>query len=461
MSTDRILSYNPADGSVLGEYKTAGEEAIREAVSAARSAFPDWSRAALPERAAILRRFAEILGERTEELARTLAREIGKPLWEARTEVKAMAAKVEISIRAQRNRCAGWSEGKLSVEFRPHGVVAVLGPYNFPGHLPNGHICPALLAGNSVLFKPSELAPATAEATLACWREAGLPRDVLQVLQGGPATASLLLEQEEIDGVFFTGSAATGKHLARRFADTPGKILALEMGGNNPLLVDLEHIADPEAARGIILRSAFLSTGQRCTCARRLILPESADVERFLADLAGDAASLRIDEPFADPEPFMGPLAGIDFPARVLEAVENLRFLGATTLLEPVRLHSGTGFISPGILEVSGCAGLPDEEIFGPVLQVCRVPGWAEAVEVANATRYGLAAGVLTEDEERWDYARDRLRAGILNRNQPLTGASSAAPFGGLGDSGNHRPGAYFAADYCQYPVASLVSDQC
>lgn len=461
MSIDRIVSHNPAEGTVLGEYKTAGQEEIREAVSAARAAFPGWSRAALSEREAILRRFAEILGERAEELARILAREIGKPLWEARTEVKAMAAKVDISIRAQQDRCAGWSDGKLSVAFRPHGVVAVLGPYNFPGHLPNGHICPALLAGNSVLFKPSELAPATAEATLACWREAGLPAEVLQVLQGGPATASLLLEQEAIDGVFFTGSAATGKRLARRFADTPGKILALEMGGNNPLLVDPENIADPEAARDIVLRSAFLSTGQRCTCARRLILPESADVEGFLDNLVSEAAGLLIDEPFADPEPFMGPLAGIDFPARVLEAVENVRDHGATPLLEPVQLCSGTGFLSPGILDVSGCSGLPDEEIFGPVLQVCRVAGWAEAVEAANATRYGLAAGVLTEDEERWDYARDRLRAGILNRNQPLTGASSAAPFGGIGDSGNHRPSAYFAADYCQYPVASLHSDKC
>jgi succinylglutamic semialdehyde dehydrogenase len=427
----------------------------------AREAFPAWAARPFMERIGFLRQFGKALDAHKQTLAETIAREIGKPLWEARTEVGAMIGKVEISIRAHEQRCGEFTGGPAVTRFRPHGVVAVLGPYNFPGHLPNGHIVPALLAGNVILFKPSELAPATAEATLACWQEAGLPAGVLQLLQGGAETAKRLTADPRLDGLFFTGSARTGKLLGRQFAETPGCILALEMGGNNPLIVDSGHLQDLDAAAEVTVHSAFLSAGQRCTCARRLVVIESPRSEDFLTKLISKTRALRVGDAFADPPPFMGPLASAKFPEQVLAAQSDLLRKGGFPLLEAERGNPGTGFISPGIVDVTGISDLPDEEIFGPLLQVMRVPDLEAAITVANDTRYGLAAGVLTDLSDRYKFAYPRLRAGIINWNTQLTGASSAAPFGGIGDSGNLRPSAYLAADYCSHPVASIEKPRC
>jgi succinylglutamic semialdehyde dehydrogenase len=459
--TKVLVSTNPADGGVVWQGEAAGKAAVDAAVARARAEFPGWAARPHEERCAILRKFAEVLQEQSEELAATIAREIGKPLWEARTEVAAMAGKVAVSIRAHQTRCAEFRGGPAITRFKPHGVVAVLGPFNFPGHLPNGHIVPALLAGNTVLFKPSELAPATAAATLACWRQAGLPAAALQLLQGGVETARALAASPAIDGLFFTGSAATGKALARQFADTPGRILALEMGGNNPLIVDTGNIADLPAAAKTTLESAFLSAGQRCTCARRLIVVESPSMGEFIDTLLAGAKDLRVDDPFADPQPFMGPLADAAFPGRVMAVQQQRLAAGAVALLEARALRPGTGFISPGIIDVTAIDPLPDEEVFGPLLQLIRVPDLDAAIAAANATRYGLAAGLLSDDEARYRSSWSRLRAGIINWNTPLTGASSAAPFGGVGDSGNLRPAAFLAADYCSYPVASIEAKRC
>jgi succinylglutamic semialdehyde dehydrogenase len=457
----RFESINPSDGSLVWSGEAASAEAVHESVIRARSAFPKWAARSLDERIACVERFASVLERQSEALAATISREIGKPLWESRTEVKAMIGKIPISIEAQAKRCADFTGGPAVTRFRPHGVVAVLGPYNFPGHLPNGHIVPALLAGNTVLFKPSEQAPATAELTFACWREAGLPDGVLQVLQGSVDTAKALTAETDLDGLFFTGSARTGKLLARQFAETPGKILALELGGNNPLIVDLDTIADLEAAVVMVIQSAFLSAGQRCTCARRLILPRSSKRKDFLEQLTQRAQSLRIDDPFAEPPPFMGPLASAEFVATATGAQEALLENGATALLSARPLREATGFISPGLLDVTACRKRPDEEIFAPILQLIEVDTLESAVTEANATRYGLAAGILSDAAAVYTQVAPHLRAGILNWNQQLTGASSAAPFGGIGDSGNHRPSAFLAADYCAYPVASIEVPTC
>lgn len=451
-----LCSRNPADGSIVWEGPAATPETITKAVLTSREAFPEWSLRPVDERIGYLTAYAAALGEARESLARTIAREIGKPVPEALSEVAAMIGKVEISIRAFQERCREFGGGAAVTRFKPHGLVVVLGPYNFPGHLPNGHIVPALLAGNTVLFKPSEIAPATAEATLACWRASGLPEGVLQVLQGGAETARQVVASPEVNGVFFTGSARTGKILARQFAETPGRILALEMGGNNPLLVDTANLADLAAAVEVTIQSAFLSSGQRCTCARRLIVIDSPRAAAFLEALIRRTREIRVGDPFAEPAPFMGPLATAAFADVVAQKQADRLESGAVPLLEAVRGDPETGFISPGILDATPVTELPDEEIFGPLLQVQRVPDLDSAIQTANRTRYGLAAGMLSDSEAVYRSAWSRLRAGIINWNTQLTGASSAAPFGGIGDSGNLRPSAFFAADYCSYPVASM-----
>ncbi|CAH0267292.1 N-succinylglutamate 5-semialdehyde dehydrogenase [Pseudomonas sp. Bi70] len=456
---DALESLNPVSQQVLWMGREADASQVEAAVQAAREAFADWAAAPLGERIAVLERFAAVLTARQDELARTIGEETGKPLWEAATEVASMIGKVAISIRSQAERSGQRSGAQGSVlRHKPHGVVAVFGPYNFPGHLPNGHIVPALLAGNTVVFKPSEHTPKVAELTLACWIEAGLPAGVLNLLQGGRETGAALAAHPGIDGLFFTGSSRTGNLLHAQFGGHPETILALEMGGNNALIVD--QLVDIDAAVYCIIQSAFLSAGQRCTCARRLLVPEGEWGDGLLARLVSVAASLKVGTFDAEPAPFMGAVISLDAAQHLLKVQERLIDKGARPLLDMSQPLAGAALLTPGIIDVSAVQPRADEEVFGPLLQVIRYADFDAAIVEANATRFGLAAGLLSDSRERYEQFWLRSRAGIVNWNKPLTGAASAAPFGGVGASGNHRPSAYYAADYCAYPVASLESEQ-
>lgn len=445
-------SIDPSTGATVWTGQAAGEAEIDSSVSRARGAFRRWSRRPPAERIAILRAFAARLEVRREELAALISREVGKTLWDARGEVGSMIGKVELSIEAHDRRCGDFRGGPAITRFRPHGVLAVFGPFNFPGHLPNGHIVPALLAGNTLLFKPSEHAPAIAELTRECWREAGLPEDALVLVQGGRETGEHLSRHPGLDGLLFTGGTRAGRALAELFARRPGKILALELGGNNPLVV--WPPVDPVAASLCIIQSAFVSAGQRCTSARRLILPDGVAGDALLHALLAKVDALRVGLPSERPEPFFGPLVSAAAADRVLHAQGELLSRGgiALRLARPL----APALLSPGLVDVTPVDGRSDEEIFGPLLQIVRVPDFASAIAEANRTDYGLAAGLLCDEGARYEEFRDEVRAGIINWNQPLTGASGAAPFGGLGASGNLRPAGYFAADYCAHPVASL-----
>ncbi|MBI2513632.1 MAG: succinylglutamate-semialdehyde dehydrogenase [Opitutae bacterium] len=469
-------SIDPSTGERVWTGPAASATDVDRAVAAARAAFPAWSARPLDERAAILRAFAQQLTENKNALAELISREIGKPHWEALTEVQSMIGKIEISIEAHARRCGEFRTASGVTRFKPHGVLAVLGPFNFPGHLPNGHIAPALLAGNTVVFKPSELAPAVAAKTAALWSAAGLPPRVLSVVQGARETGAALAAHGGIDGLFFTGSARAGLALSEQFAKTPERILALEMGGNNPLVV--HRAADTRAAVALAIQSAFLSAGQRCTCARRLIvptggvrtplradaaaangvaaLPDYGDAREFVAALIAATRRLRVGTPTDRPEPFMGPVVSARVADQLLAAQRDLVARGAVPLVEMHRLRDETGLVFPAILDVTNVAARADEELFGPLLQLIRVPDFDAALREANATQFGLAAGLISDERALYERFQRTVRAGIVNWNQQLTGASSAAPFGGVGRSGNHRPSAYFAADYCSYPVASI-----
>ena len=447
-------STNPMTGDVLWQ-GTDGD--ANRAIAAARAAQPAWALRPGTDRTALALRYAEIVQARGEDFATLIARETGKPIWEARTEVASTAAKVAISIKAQAERAgerAGETAGAIqAVRHKPHGVLAVLGPYNFPAHLPNGHIVPALLAGNAVVFKPSELTPASGAFMAELWQEAGLPSGVLELLQGRAETGRALAGHDGIDGLLFTGSSNTGLVLHQAFASKPDRILAIETGGNNPLIA--WDVADQgvEQAAALIVQSAYISAGQRCTCARRLIVGPGS--EALIAAVARLAGRLIAGDPFDDPAPFMGPVVDLNACDRVVAAWRSLLDAGAKVVLPLERLREGTPLLSPGLIDVTGLE-VADEEIFGPVLQIIRVPDFAGALAVANATRFGLAAGLIGGDQALYDLFWASSRAGVVNWNRPTTGASSASPFGGIGASGNHRPSAYYAADYCAWPVASL-----
>ncbi len=451
-----LQSIDPASGEIVWEGPTHAAADCEAALHRARGAFAGWARTPLEQRVAIVRAFAEALKADSEALAELISRETGKLLWDSRGEVAAMIGKVEISIAAQAER-AGVREqampfGRAVLRHRPHGVMAVLGPYNFPGHLPNGHIVPALLAGNCVIFKPSEETPATAERVARAWAAAGLPEGVLQVVQGGRETGEALLATD-IDGLLFTGSAQAGRIFRKAFADRPAVILALELGGNNPLIA---WDGDAEAMATVIVHSAFITTGQRCSCARRLIVPVGAEGDRVIDALTAVAGKLPASAWNDTPDGFMGPLISARAAEAARAAYAGLLERGAKPLL-PLAEVAGrsAAFTSAAIVDVTGC-DVPDREIFAPLLQIDRVANFDRAIERANATAFGLSAGLLSADEALWERFSLEARAGVINRNRPITGASSAMPFGGLGESGNHRPSAYYAADYCAFPAASL-----
>ena len=457
-----FASRNPGTGATVWEGKSASADDVDRAVKSARRAFAKWSAVSFEERCAIMRRFAALLTERKEAIAHAIGRETGKPLWEARTEVATMAAKVEISITSYQERTgekrAPMADGVAVLRHRPHGVVAVFGPYNFPGHLPNGHIVPALIAGNAVVFKPSELAPDVARATVEVWRDAGLPAGVLNLVQGEKDTGIALANHKQIDGLFFTGSSDTGTLLHKQFGGRPEIVLALEMGGNNPLVV--ADVADIDAAVHHTIQSAFLSAGQRCTCARRIFVPSNAFGDRYLERFVEVSSRIAYGLYDADPQPFMGAVVSARAASKLVQAQSRLIESGAKALLTMEQRDPQLGFVSPAILDVTAVSDLPDEEHFGPLAQIVRYATFDEAIERANDTVYGLSAGLLADDEATWTHFQRTIRAGIVNWNRPTNGASSAAPFGGTGRSGNHRPSAYYAADYCAFPMASVESAQ-
>ena len=454
-------STNPSNNEVIWSGNNSSNEQIDQAVSSAHLAAPDWMNRSLDERIELVRKYSRLLGEHAEEIARTIARETGKPLWEARTEAAGMKGKIEISIKAFHERTSPVENpvpgAKAVIRYKPHGVVAVFGPYNFPGHLPNGHIVPALIAGNTIVYKPSELTPATAELAVTLWQQAGLHNGVLNLVQGERETGIYLSNHPGIDGLFFTGSSRTGKLIHQQFGGHPEKILALEMGGNSPLVVC--EVSNRKAAVHDTIFSAFVTAGQRCTCARRLFIPDSEWGSQFLQELQEATCQLTIDHWDAEPQPFMGAVISEATAEAIIQAQKHLHTLGGNILLEARKLQPGTGLISPGIIDVTTVPALPDEEYFGPLLQVIRYQHLKDAIAQANNTRYGLAAGLFSDRKEDYDLFFSQIRAGIVNWNRPITGAAGTVPFGGAGDSGNHRPSAYFAADYCAWPVASVEAD--
>ncbi|MGG6137918.1 succinylglutamate-semialdehyde dehydrogenase [Pantoea allii] len=454
----RFTKQDPVSGDLLWQGLAASSEQVSAACQAARAAFPAWARQPFTARQAIVERFAAQLEAHKTALAEIIAQETGKPRWEALTEVTAMINKIAISVKAYHQRTGEQQQGESALRHRPHGVLAVFGPYNFPGHLPNGHIVPALLAGNCVVFKPSELTPATAEKTLQLWLAAGVPAGVIGLLQGGRETGQALAAEPDIDGLLFTGSAHTGYQLHRQFAGQPEKMLALEMGGNNALIV--EDPADTDGAVHIAIQSAFITAGQRCTCARRLLVRRGAAGDAFLQRLVEVAARLQPGAWNADPQPFMGSVISCAAAEKIYAEWQQRVVMGGKVLLEMRWPDRQQALLTPGIIDLTEVDNVPDEEVFGPLLGVIRYDDYPQAIRLTNQTRYGLSCGLISPSRAQFEQLLLEARAGIVNWNKPLTGAASTAPFGGIGASGNHRASAWYAADYCAWPMASLESSQ-
>jgi succinylglutamic semialdehyde dehydrogenase len=441
-----IENRSPADVSAVLSTHTWSVSQVDEAVAAARKAVPGRPNLDL------VRRIGAVLKEHEEELARAIALDVGKPLWEARTEAQACSAKAGVTIDEGMKLVAAFSHGAQELRFRPLGVLAVLGPFNFPVHLPNGHILPALACGNAVVFKPSEVAPHAAEVYARCLEKAGVPPGVFNLVQGGPAVGAALSAHRGVDGVLFTGSWAVGQAIEKaNFGQA--KLLALEMGGKNSAIVLAD--ADFEKAVYDVLFSAFVSAGQRCTAASRAIVV--GDSRKFADQMATLAQKLAIGHPL-DEGVFMGPLAS---PSALDRFERGLADAGEEVVLASRRVKprglEGC-YVTPSVHFVQNSRNTPyqREELFGPDLAVYPAADEEEAIAIANATDYGLAASVHTRSEPAFDRVQRALECGVVNWNAPTVGASGRLPFGGLKRSGNHRPAALWSTYYCSAPVAVM-----
>lgn len=432
---------------------------VDEAIAAARRAQPAWAALPQSERNEALRRIKAELQKREGALADAITREVGKPRWESATEVKAVLAKVDVTLDEGLKLIAGFVPSGLAGEcrFRPHGLLAVIGPFNFPAHLPNGHILPALAAGNAVLFKPSEVAPGVGQLYAEALHAAGLPAGVFQMVQGARAVGERLSTARGIDGVLFTGSHAVGSAIQAANANQPGKLLALELGGKNGALVCAD--ADLDKALHDTLFSAYVSCGQRCTATSRVFVHESL-VERFTERMVALVKGLTIGAP-TRADVFMGPLATAGALDRFLLGTSRAVDDGAEVLLASARLEQTPRghYVSPGLHRLKSV--LPDapyqrDELFGPDLAIGTFSALEEGLAHLDATPYGLAAAVFTKERATFDHAAARLNVGVVNWNAPTVGASSRLPFGGTKNSGNHRPAGLFSTLYCAWPQALM-----
>lgn len=457
---DGVVTRDPARPSSVVWCGTPVLAHAEEAVHAARRALPGWRALALEERRTQLERWRETCVRNAGRLAAAISREIGKVRWEAELEAKIVAEKVSITLEDRvLARVAGFEvaagAGKTGIcTFRPHGVMAVLGPYNFPAHLPNGHIVPALLLGNTIVFKPSEKGASVGQLLAELAHEAGFPAGVFNVVQGGAAIASRLSTHDGVDGVLFTGSFPVGRRILEANLDTPGRLIALEMGGSNPTVVTAN--ADLRRAAIECARASFATTGQRCTCTRRIIVEDSV-ADRFVPMFLKLASNLVVAAADDGVPAFMGPLVTAEARDAVLSAQHTLASRGRL-LLEASVLDRAGFFLTPGVVEIDRfCRASEEVEIFGPFVQIARASDLRDAIEQANATQFGLAASLFSNEESEWRQFFDASRAGCINLNTGTAGASSKLPFGGLGRSGNHRPAGAFAVDSVAYPVATMV----
>ncbi|MBX3316727.1 MAG: aldehyde dehydrogenase family protein [Phycisphaeraceae bacterium] len=478
---DSVRSFNPARPDQLVYSSYSSVEHLHEAVAAARAALPAWSSWTRERRFAVLQRFKSLVAARAQQIADLICDETGKAMWDSKGEASALTNKVDITLDATPtgalSRVTGVEFAMTPTKqgrswFRPHGVMAVLGPFNFPAHLPNGHIVPALALGNTIVLKPSDKAPATGQLLIELFHEAldaeNAPRGVVNLVQGGADVASALSSHNDIDGILFTGSWPIGRRIMEANLDRPGRILALEMGGNNAAVVMPD--ADLKQALVECVRSGFVTTGQRCTCTRRVIVHESI-APKFIPAFCKAASNLIVGDPRATHPVFMGPI--INGPSRdaVFAFQKSLQRAGAEILVPSTSIDTPErGFyLTPGIARVdrftlgsesdldagrdAGC----DTEVFGPLVRISVVKSLDEAIEQANTTRYGLAASIFTKDHAAAERFLFEARAGCINVNTGTAGASSKLPFGGLGLSGNHRPAGSFSVDYCAYPVAGMI----
>lgn len=434
---------SPADGETLDPFPFTASHST-DAIRAARDAFPNWARLGLQGRTPYLRRLQECLAARKEAIAQRISLEVGKPLWEARGEAGGLAPRVDLVLGPIADDLSDLllPEDSGRACHLPLGIVAVLGPFNFPAHLANGQILPALAAGNTVILKPSEKAPGVAQIYTEAFEEAGLPPGVFNLVQGDGKTGGALVASPEVDGLLFTGSTRVGMAILAATHQQPHKLVALEMGGKNAALVAED--ADLERTAEELLMAAYVTCGQRCTASSQAFVHQDR-IDQLSDRLAALVPKLQVGHPLDD-DTFMGPIIDSRAHARLLALQEAASTAGVDTLVASRAIDRPGTYLSPA-LRRGAWRDTPyfQCEHFGPDLVLIPYQNEDEAVRTMTQSGYGLAASIFTAERSRFERLAPQLRAGIVNWNRSTVGASGQLPFGGWAQSGNHRPGARYA----------------
>ncbi|OGQ17671.1 MAG: N-succinylglutamate 5-semialdehyde dehydrogenase [Deltaproteobacteria bacterium RIFCSPHIGHO2_02_FULL_40_11] len=440
---------------------------VGQAVDAAKKAFLTWRNLTIDQRISYFKKLHTEISSQVDALSEVISRETGKPLWEARQEAQALLGKITVTIESSMKLVMDHSVADALADipgryrFKPRGVMAVIGPFNFPAHLPHGHIVPALLTGNTVVFKPSELTPAVGQVYAEIFHKAGFPKGVFNLVQGEKEIGKRLCMEKNVDGILFTGSYEVGLKIKQETAQHYWKLVALEMGGKNAAIV-LEDAPFQKTLYEVV-KGAYLTTGQRCSATSRLILlPKIAD--QFIEKLHQLSKEIRIGYAFEDEPPFMGPLIHQTAMEKYLRFQGIAQREGGETIMrgKALELKYPGYYVTPSIYRMfknqTGGTYL-QSEIFGPSLGILIADSLEEAISLSNQTDYGLVTSVFTKDRASYETVFQNSKTGLINWNRSTVGASSKLPFGGMGKSGNGYPTALFAPYYCTYPVASLEDE--
>jgi alpha-ketoglutaric semialdehyde dehydrogenase len=425
----------------IGEFPASGEEDVNAAVDAAAEAFPAWASSPAAQRAAVLTKAAELVDVRSEDIARDMTLEMGKPLRESRLEAARAAAILRFAAgeawRPQGEVYEQSASGRsLYTLRRPLGVVGLITPWNFPCAIPIWKTAPALVHGNTVVLKLAQEAPLTGLHLTRALDDAGIPPGVLNVVVGrGAEVGTPLVEHGLVRAVSFTGSVAVG-HLVRDRATALGKRVQLELGGHNPLIVMAD--ADLAAAVEAAYAGAFWSAGQKCTATRRIFVQDEV-YDTFRERLLERIESGSVGDP-SDPDAEVGPVVSEHALRGILDAIEQGKAEGGKLLAGGERLEGEGYLIAPTLFEdVSDDSLLSCEEVFGPVTSLYRFASLDEAIRRANAVDFGLSASIFTTSLGAATRFAKELEAGILHVNQQTAGADVHVPFGGIKGSG-HGP---------------------
>lgn len=452
---EQFVSKSPNNNEVVFTGNFATKKNCNKAVAVAKSAQQKWFELGVDTRIEYIRKFVEIVKENKEELSRTISVEVGKPKWESDGEINSIIGKIEPCIDAYKTRCSdiviekGTAKG--ITRFRPLGVMLIIGPYNYPMHMTNGQIMAGLIAGNTIVLKPSDKAPLCATKIMECWQKAGLPDGVINMVQGNGETVKNIIENRDVNGVYFTGSYKVGQIISSLCSTN--QLCALEMGGDGPIVA--WDSKDVRSAAITVVQGAFGTAGQKCVSTRKLIVPDNKFGKGLIKEIVKASKKVIVGK-FDDKEtPFMGPLRTPQMVENALKTQKYLLSKGGVSLLKAEKLSFGECFISPCIIDVTGVKYTLKDEVFAPFLRVIRVKNFDDALKEANASEYGLATSILTEDKELYNKYLNNAKFGLVNWNKPTVGSSAWAGFGGIKNSGNFRPSGYLASDFCSYAIAS------